>query len=265
MAAIWPNHRSHPIPATSYYRWVLWLEGDDSDLDQVSSVRYILHPTFEREYAESSNRSDNFRIDARGWGSFYVDVRIRFNAGFEERISYFLDVRQFFRRREAERPKRYEASEISIEELSSAYEDGFRDFSNIRIFPSNSDDLIGVSLAGADFHESDFTDVSLIGANLARTNLSRTRFVNSDLSGSNLTFARLTEADMSGAILHAVNRTNWIIDGVFASHAFLDRARKRRIPSDCFFASSEFEKWLKDIPTMENVLPPETRTVFNYI
>jgi transcription initiation factor IIF auxiliary subunit len=107
MSSIWLNHRSHPIFGTNFYRWVLWIEGDDQDLEQVSSVKYNLHPTFERGYAESSDRGFNFRIDARGWGSFYIDARIRFKAGFEEQISYFLDVEQFFQRKTPKKPKRY--------------------------------------------------------------------------------------------------------------------------------------------------------------
>lgn len=262
MGILWPNHRSHPIFGTQFYRWTLWIEGDPDDLDKVTSVRYNLHPTFERGYAESSDRGFNFRIDAQGWGSFYVDVRIRYRAGFEERVSYFLDINQFFASKIPQKLKQFGKSVATDEELATAYADGYRDFSGVRVLPSQNNALMGASFVGADFSDADFTGISLAGVNLARTNLSRALLIDTDLSGANLTMARLTESDMSGSVLHAVNRTNWIVSDVRASHVFFDHERGRRIPVDRDFEPYEFEQWLKSIPEMEDILPPETRTVF---
>jgi hypothetical protein len=58
------------------WNWSLWLDGPEEELDEIEYVEYILHPTFPKPVQKISDRSTNFRFDARGWGEFSVKVRV---------------------------------------------------------------------------------------------------------------------------------------------------------------------------------------------
>ena len=62
---MWPNHQSYPIWHTRFFNWRIWIEGDKESLDRIHKVKYILHPSFERGYGESTDRGMQFMMDAR--------------------------------------------------------------------------------------------------------------------------------------------------------------------------------------------------------
>lgn len=59
-----------------WWNWSLWLEGPEEELDEIEYVEYILHPTFPNPVQKISDRSTNFRLNARGWGEFSIKVRV---------------------------------------------------------------------------------------------------------------------------------------------------------------------------------------------
>lgn len=47
-----------------------------SDLKNIKSVEYILHPTFKNRIRHSSDSKNNFQIEIKTWGTFVVKVKI---------------------------------------------------------------------------------------------------------------------------------------------------------------------------------------------
>ena len=60
-----------------WWKWAVWLEGPDDELDQVESVEWILHPTFPNPVRRSMNRDDKFRLETAGWGVFPIRARVK--------------------------------------------------------------------------------------------------------------------------------------------------------------------------------------------
>lgn len=63
------------------WRWSLWIEGSDDDLDRVESVTYTLHPTFPEPIRTVSDRGSKFQLRCSGWGIFRIPVRVRLKDG----------------------------------------------------------------------------------------------------------------------------------------------------------------------------------------
>lgn len=73
--------------------WSVWLEGSDEALDQVETAEYVLHPTFPNPVQEVSNRANNFRLNARGWGEFMIHVNIHLKDGETVKYDHWLKLR----------------------------------------------------------------------------------------------------------------------------------------------------------------------------
>jgi hypothetical protein len=59
-----------------YWRWWAWIEADDAELDKVKEVAWILHPSFKQIRVVATNRSDNFRLETAGWGTFLLRAEV---------------------------------------------------------------------------------------------------------------------------------------------------------------------------------------------
>ena len=59
------------------WKWSIWLAGSDQELDEVQSVRYILHSTFRNPVRVVDDRGSSFRIDSSGWGEFRVFAHVQ--------------------------------------------------------------------------------------------------------------------------------------------------------------------------------------------
>ena len=259
---IWPNHRSQPLRGTKFYRWVLWIEGDESVLRTISKVKYILHPTFNEGEIESSDASFNFRIEATGWGSFYIRVIVYYDGGFSEQISYLLDVNQFFQREGPPVMKRCPSERINAKQLPQLYADGYRDFSEVIITHDSEKSLLGKELVAADFEKAKLSGLYMVGTNLAMCNFQEADLSETNLAGANLTRARLTCANITGAIPYGVNKTDWLIDGIKATYIFVDGKGGNRVPFGRNFEEEEFSRWLMALKDLDELLPPNSPKVF---
>jgi hypothetical protein len=76
------EHEAHPESARRW-RWAVWLEGSDAELERVDHVEYLLHPTFPEPVQVRRNRQNKFRLEATGWGEFTISARIRHKEGTE--------------------------------------------------------------------------------------------------------------------------------------------------------------------------------------
>lgn len=58
------------------WKWWVWLDGDDAELDTVEAVEYHLHPTFPNPVMVVKNRHTRFRLDSGGWAPFLLNARV---------------------------------------------------------------------------------------------------------------------------------------------------------------------------------------------
>ena len=63
------------------YNWTVFLLADESTLDTIEYVEYILHPTFPDPIQRSYNRYTKFSFSAAGWGEFDISVTIVYKNG----------------------------------------------------------------------------------------------------------------------------------------------------------------------------------------
>lgn len=83
-----------------WWKWSLWIEGSDEDLDQIESVTYALHPTFPEPIRAVTDRASKFQLRCSGWGIFLIPVRVRLKNGqtidlaHQLQFSFPRDVRQ---------------------------------------------------------------------------------------------------------------------------------------------------------------------------
>ncbi|MGO7658253.1 pYEATS domain-containing protein [Rhizobium ruizarguesonis] len=59
-----------------YWRWWAWIEGDRAELDVVKEVTWILHSSFKRPRIATTQRSDKFRLETAGWGTFLLRAEV---------------------------------------------------------------------------------------------------------------------------------------------------------------------------------------------
>ena len=77
-----------------WWDWSVWLDGPSDELDLIQEVVYILHPTFPNPVYEISDRSTNFRLNARGWGEFNIQIQVRLKDGTEIKLDHWLELDQ---------------------------------------------------------------------------------------------------------------------------------------------------------------------------
>ncbi len=59
-----------------WWKWAIWIEGQDKDLDEIDYVVYTLHPTFPHPVRRIKNRESKFKLEAEGWGIFKIFGKI---------------------------------------------------------------------------------------------------------------------------------------------------------------------------------------------
>ena len=65
----------------NWWRWSLWIEGSDDDLDRIESVTYRLHSTFPEPIRVVTDRASKFQLRCSGWGIFLIPVEVRLKSG----------------------------------------------------------------------------------------------------------------------------------------------------------------------------------------
>jgi len=77
---------------SDWWKWSVWIQGPDSELDQIASVTYILHPTFQNPVRTIGTRSNKFRLDSAGWGIFVIRAKIQFTHGETKDLKHQLEL-----------------------------------------------------------------------------------------------------------------------------------------------------------------------------
>ena len=75
---------------TKQYQWKVFVDEDDSRLDIISSVTYLLHPTFINPLRISEDGKNKFEITSIGWGEFDIQITIKFKDDTETKQKYHL-------------------------------------------------------------------------------------------------------------------------------------------------------------------------------
>jgi transcription initiation factor IIF auxiliary subunit len=73
--------QSQKYEGDNWWRWSLWIEGSDADLDQIASVTYRLHSTFPQPIRTVTDRASKFQLRCSGWGIFLIPVAVRLKTG----------------------------------------------------------------------------------------------------------------------------------------------------------------------------------------
>ena len=73
--------QSQKYEGDQWWRWSLWIEGSNEDLDRIQSVTYSLHPTFPEPIRTVTDRASKFQLRCSGWGIFKIPVRVRLKDG----------------------------------------------------------------------------------------------------------------------------------------------------------------------------------------
>ena len=74
-----------------YFRLKVWVETDGISPEQIESVTYHLHPTFQNPTKTISDRANNFLLSLPAWGAFLLFADINFKDGRVWRIERFLN------------------------------------------------------------------------------------------------------------------------------------------------------------------------------
>lgn len=76
--------------SADWWKWSVWIEGPEEELDQIDHVVYILHPTFPNPVRTCSDRASKFRLDAFGWGTFRIYAKVISKDGTELKLQHDL-------------------------------------------------------------------------------------------------------------------------------------------------------------------------------
>ena len=59
-----------------WWKWWIWIDGTETELDRISEVIYTLHPTFPDPVRTVRDRSTKFRLETAGWGTFRILAKV---------------------------------------------------------------------------------------------------------------------------------------------------------------------------------------------
>ncbi len=59
-----------------WWKWWVWIEASDKDLDKIVSVVYTLHFSFPDPVRTVKNRITKFKMETSGWGIFTIYARV---------------------------------------------------------------------------------------------------------------------------------------------------------------------------------------------
>lgn len=59
-----------------WWKWSVWIEAEDKDLDAIDHVIYTLHTTFPNPVRTITSRHTKFKLITEGWGVFRIYARL---------------------------------------------------------------------------------------------------------------------------------------------------------------------------------------------
>lgn len=74
------------------WKWWVWIDGPETELDGVEKVVYTLHPTFPNPVRTVTDRRSKFRLEAVGWGVFRIHAQAHFRNGSRKALHHDLEL-----------------------------------------------------------------------------------------------------------------------------------------------------------------------------
>lgn len=71
-------NQSHKYTGDDYWDWSVWIESSETGLDNIDNVIYNLHYTFIEPVRVIKTRTNKFKLEASGWGTFTIYAIINF-------------------------------------------------------------------------------------------------------------------------------------------------------------------------------------------
>lgn len=69
--------QSEKYVGNDYWNWSAWIEATPEEMNQISLVTWILHPSFSPSRVATEDRTNQFRLDTAGWGTFMLRAELR--------------------------------------------------------------------------------------------------------------------------------------------------------------------------------------------
>lgn len=82
--------QSQKYEGDQWWKWSLWIEGPEEDLDEIQSVTYTLHPTFPEPIRTVTDRASKFQLRCSGWGIFLIPIEVRLKNAKAVRLAHQL-------------------------------------------------------------------------------------------------------------------------------------------------------------------------------
>lgn len=73
-----------------WWKWSIWLDGDDAELSAIERVIYTLHPTFAKPVQAIKSRRTGFKLASSGWGEFEIYLQIVYKSGKTRKRKHWL-------------------------------------------------------------------------------------------------------------------------------------------------------------------------------
>lgn len=77
-----------------WWKWSVWVEGPEHELDDIEHVTYRLHPTFPQPVRSVTDRATKFQLESAGWGEFSISAVVRMRSGEDIRLERWLQLGQ---------------------------------------------------------------------------------------------------------------------------------------------------------------------------
>ena len=84
--------QGYEYQGTDWWKWWVWIDGQDAELDKISHVIYTLRPTFPEPVQTVGNRRTKFRLTTAGWGVFRLYAKVVHEDGKETHLEHDLEL-----------------------------------------------------------------------------------------------------------------------------------------------------------------------------
>ena len=79
-----------------FYRWKIFADASDSELDNIDYIEYELHPSIPNSYRPIADRNSKFALKFNSWGEFTVRMTVVFKNGTKNNFVHHLNTENPF-------------------------------------------------------------------------------------------------------------------------------------------------------------------------
>ena len=75
-----------------WWDWKVWIDAPSADLQDVESVTWHLHPTFDPKEITVNDGRNKFALETSGWGTFRIRATVTMSDGTVKKLSHELEL-----------------------------------------------------------------------------------------------------------------------------------------------------------------------------